>query len=171
MAHQFLRFFYRILFAMGNLPRIKPIQRLRGHYYSHLLGACGKNLKLGPGAHIRNPSLVSIGNDCYLGEDVQLYAWGEKITLGNNVLIAAGARLISRNHAFENMDAPISSQGYVNEPIVIEDDVWIGFNVIVLAGIRIGKGSIIGANSVVTKDVEPYSIMGGTPARLIRQRS
>ena len=171
MIHKLLKLLYRIFYAFGNLWRIEPAQRLRGHYYNYLLGHCGRNLRVSLGVHIRNPSLVSIGNDCYLGSDVQIYAWNEKVTIGSNVLIAGGAKLISRNHAFENTDAPISSQGYKNEPIVIEDDVWIGFNGVVLAGVTIGKGSIIGANSVVTKDVEPYSIMGGVPARMIRKRA
>ena len=62
-------------------------------------------------------------------------------------------------------------QGFTEvDPIVIEDDVWIGARVIILKGVTIGKGSIIGAGSVVTKDVEPYSIVGGNPAKLIRKR-
>ena len=171
MAYKPLKLLYRIFHAISNIPRIEIAQRLRGHFYSYLLENCGKNLRLGIGARIRNPPLVSIGDNCYIGEDTHLYAWNERITIGNNVLIAAGARLISRNHAFENMDLPISSQGYINQLIVIEDDVWIGFNVVVLAGVTIGRGSIIGANAVVTKNVEPYSIMGGVPARLIRNRT
>ncbi|MCA9936785.1 MAG: hypothetical protein KC415_22775 [Anaerolineales bacterium] len=78
--------------------------------------------------------------------------------------------MITRKHGFADVQRPISEQGYTNAPIVIEDDVWIGFQAVILPGVTVGKGSIIGAGAVVTKDVPPYSIMGGVPARLIRQR-
>jgi maltose O-acetyltransferase len=62
-------------------------------------------------------------------------------------------------------------QGFKDkEPVIIEDDVWIGARVIILPGVKIGKGSIVGAGAVVTKDVEPYSIVAGVPAKLIRKR-
>ncbi len=171
MAIKPLKTLCRLLQAISNLPRIEPSQRLRGYYYGQLLANCGKNFRVGVGARIRNPALVSVGSNCYLGEDAHLYPWNEKIVIGNNVLIAAGAKIISRNHAFEKLGLPISSSGYNNQPIIIDDDVWIGFNVVILAGVTIGRGSIIGANAVVTKNIEPYSIMGGVPARLIRKRN
>jgi len=119
---------------------------------------------------IKNPQNVTVGANCYFGDDVQLYAWHESITIGDNVLIAADAKIITRKHGFANPDLPMSDQGYTNAPVVIEDDVWVGFNVVVLPGITLGRGSIIGAGAVVAQDVEPYSVMGGVPARLIRKR-
>jgi maltose O-acetyltransferase len=119
---------------------------------------------------INNPAMVSAGDNCYLGAGVQLYPWDAPITLGNNVLIAAGVRMITRKHGFDNISLPISEQGYTNAPITVEDDVWIGFGAVILPGATIGRGSIIGASAVVTKDVEPYSIVGGVPARVIGNR-
>ena len=78
---------------------------------------------------------------------------------------------LSQNHAFDDTKRPMREQGWqVDQPIVIEDDVWIGARVIVLPGVRIGTGSIIGAGSVVTKDVPRFAIVGGVPARLLRMR-
>lgn len=74
------------------------------------------------------------------------------------------------NHTFDNLDLPIIEQGHTYGEIIIEDDVWIASNCVVTANTRIGKSSIIAAGSVVTKDVEPYSIVGGVPAKLIRKR-
>jgi len=69
------------------------------------------------------------------------------------------------------MQIPMNRQGWSEDrPVCIEDDVWIGSRVILLPGVRIGKGSIVGAGSVVTRDVEPYAIVAGNPARKIRSR-
>jgi maltose O-acetyltransferase len=127
-------------------------------------------LRVSQGVRINNPALVSVGDDVYLGDGVQLYPWNERIVIGSNVLIAAGARLITRKHGFADVDRPMSDQGYNNAPIVIEDDVWIGFQAVILPGVTVGRGSIVGAGAVVTRDVEPYTIVGGVPARLIRHR-
>lgn len=164
------RFFHLIWHRLGKIPRLDAVKRLRGWHYGYLLGSAGKNLRIGELVRINNAPLVEIGDNCYLGDGVQLYAWNEHIRIGNNVLLAAGARMITRKHGFADVQRPISEQGYTNAPIVIEDDVWIGFQAVILPGVTVGKGSIIGAGAVVTKDVPPYSIMGGVPARLIRQR-
>ncbi len=79
--------------------------------------------------------------------------------------------IITNTHNFENCDIPMRTQGLKNISVTIEDDVWIGSRVIILPGIKIGKGSIIGAGAVVTKDVPEYSIVGGVPAKLIRSRN
>jgi maltose O-acetyltransferase len=147
------------------------VKRLRGWYYRGLLAGAGANLRVAQGVRINNPGLVSTGDNCYLGDGVQIYAWNEHVSLGNNVLVAAGARMITRKHGFADMEQPMSEQGYTNAPIVVEDDVWIGFQAVILPGVTLGRGSIVGATAVVTRDVEPYSIVGGVPARLIRKRS
>ena len=93
------------------------------------------------------------------------------VKLGSYVMMGTHCLLISRNHRFDDCSIPMCRQGFrPDRPIVIEDDVWIGSRVIILPGVVIGKGSIIGAGSVVTKDVEPYTIVGGNPAKLIGKR-
>lgn len=92
------------------------------------------------------------------------------VVIGRGVLIGPGAQLISYQHRYSARDAPIAVQGYRYEPIVVEDDVWIGGNAIILAGVTIGRGSVVGAGAVVTKSCAPYSVLAGVPARVIKSR-
>jgi acetyltransferase-like isoleucine patch superfamily enzyme len=160
----------RLIYHLRNLPSFELVKRLRGWHYSALLGQAGTNLRVDAGVRIYNPRLVFIGDHCYLGAGVRLYAWNERITIGSHVLTSADVLIITRNHNFGALDVPIASQGYTDAPIAVEDDVWIGFRAIILAGVTIGRGSVVAANAVVTKDVEPYSIVGGVPARVIGKR-
>ena len=171
MSRSRLYWLHRLCYRISTWRRLSVVARLRGWHYSKLLAHAGENLVISDRVRINNPQMVSVGDNCYIGNSVQLYPWKAPITIGNNVLIAAGVRMITRKHGFADMDRLISEQGYSNAPIVIEDDVWIGFQAIILPGVTIGRGSIIGANAVVTKDVAPYSIVGGVPARLIRRRT
>lgn len=90
--------------------------------------------------------------------------------IGNSVLIATQCVLISANHNFSDISKPIAEQGETREKIVIEDNVWLGASVKILAGVRIGEGSVIDAGAVVTKDIPPYSIAVGVPAKVIGYR-
>lgn len=92
------------------------------------------------------------------------------VEIGDHVLIGPNVQIVSYQHAYADPDTVIGRQELVYKPIVIEDDVWIGASAVILAGVRIGKGSVIGAGSVVTKSCEPYSVMAGVPARKIKQR-
>jgi acetyltransferase-like isoleucine patch superfamily enzyme len=165
-----LRPLHRLIHRLAAWPRLDAVKRLRGWYYSGLLAAAGDDLRVAQGVRINNPAMVSVGDNCYLGDGVQFYPWNERIVIGNNVLIAAGVRMITRKHGFADLDRPMSDQGYTNAPIHIEDDVWIGFGAIILPGVTVGRGAIVGAGAVVTRDVTPYTIVGGVPARLIRRR-
>lgn len=170
MAKSALYPVHRFIHRLSHWRRWDILKKLRGWHYSALLQNAGSNLRLGENIKFANPGNISIGNNCYLGDGVQLYAWKERITIGNQVLVAAGARMITRKHGFADIDLPMAEQGYTHAPIVIENDVWIGFGAIILPGVTIGQGSIVGAGAVVTKSVEPFSVVGGVPARLIRHR-
>ena len=94
------------------------------------------------------------------------------LSIGRDVLIAAHCSFISAQHVFGDLSQPIRAQGLTTRgDIVIEDDVWLGMGVRVMDGVRIGRGSVVGANSVVTRDVPPYSVAVGAPARVIRKRT
>jgi acetyltransferase-like isoleucine patch superfamily enzyme len=95
---------------------------------------------------------------------------GGSITIGNGVHIAPHVIIFAANHIFADTDIPIYKQGTEKAPIVIEDDVWVASNVVITAGVRIGRGSVIGAGAVVTKDIPPWSVAVGVPARVIRTR-
>ena len=93
-----------------------------------------------------------------------------EINIGNYVAIANGATIISETHNFSETDKFIKDQGITKKPISIEDDVWLGSKVTILGNTRIGKGAVIGAGSVVTKDVPSYAIAYSVPCKVVRNR-
>lgn len=106
---------------------------------------------------------VFLGRNSYLGVF-------QPIHIGANALIGAYAYIISANHRHNRLDIPIRDQGYVGAPIRIEDDAWLGTHVVVLPGVTIGKGAVVAAGSVVTKDIPPYEVWGGVPAKFLKAR-
>jgi acetyltransferase-like isoleucine patch superfamily enzyme len=91
------------------------------------------------------------------------------VTIGNDIRLAQNVVLSGLNHKYTDIDIPIHAQGVSTAPIVIEDETWIGANVVIVAGVKIGKHCIVAAGSVVTKNVPSYSVVVGNPARIIKQ--
>lgn len=91
------------------------------------------------------------------------------VTIGNNIIFAQHVVLSGLNHNYENTDIPICRQDVTTNPIVVEDDCWIGANSIITAGTTIGKHAVVAGGSVVTKNVPPYCVVAGNPARIIKQ--
>lgn len=114
--------------------------------------------------------MVKIGNHCSVNPYAIIYGHGKGTLIGNNVLIAAHTVIVPVNHNFEHVDDDINKQGLNSKGIVIEDNVWIGAGCQILDNVRIGNGSIVAAGSVVNKDVPPFSIVGGVPARVLKYR-
>jgi acetyltransferase-like isoleucine patch superfamily enzyme len=138
------------------------------------VGVLKKLIKIGDenviqqGFRFGNKGIVQVGNNCRINENVYI----QSAVLGNNILIAPNVAILASSHNFERTDIPIVEQGDTEiKTVIIEDDVWLGRNVIVLPGITIGSGVIVGAGSVVTKNIPPYSIVAGVPAKLIRKRN
>jgi acetyltransferase-like isoleucine patch superfamily enzyme len=90
------------------------------------------------------------------------------VTIGNDVRLAQNITLSGLNHNYEDVSLPIHVQGVYTAPITVEDDCWIGANVVAVAGVTIGKHSIVAAGSIVTKNIPPYSVAVGNPARVIK---
>lgn len=112
-------------------------------------------------------SVLKIGKDCQINEDVYI----QSAEIGDYVLIAQRVAILSVTHLMDRMDIPIRMQGSTeSRPVTIERDVWIGRNAVVMPGVRIGRGAVIGAGAVVTKDVAPYAVVGGVPAKVIKYR-
>lgn len=112
---------------------------------------------------------IHIGKSCSINR--QGYIWGGGgVTIGNMVRIGPRVNITTNNHVFKDKSRPIMEQGQDFSPIVIEDDVWIGVNVTILPGVTIGTGSVIGAGAVVTKDVQPFTVVAGVPAKIIKRR-
>lgn len=130
----------------------------------------GKNCLLN-----RNTMLLCFGGNIYIGDYVNinpfsvLYGYGG-LKIGNRVSVASGCTIVPMSHVFSDPNRFIQEQGLTAKGIAIEDDVWIGANVTILDGVKIGRGSVIGAGSVVTKDIPAYSIAVGVPCEVIRKR-
>ena len=91
------------------------------------------------------------------------------VNIGNHVNLAQGITVTALNHNFADSEKRIDEQGVSTTPVIIENDVWIGANAVVLPGVKIGTHSVIAAGAVVTKDVPPYSIVAGVPAKIIKK--
>ena len=117
------------------------------------------------------PKNISIGQNSYINHD-SLFLSSEKanISVGDLCMIGMNCIVLTTNHKYSNWLVPIRLQQDDDKSVVIEDDVWIGANTTILPGVTIGRGAIVGAGAVVTKDVKPYSIAGGVPAKHIKYR-
>lgn len=113
---------------------------------------------------------IVIGDRSGCGDFCNLYGQGG-LTIGADVLIASGVRVHTAEHRMDRLDLPIRDQGELTAPTTIEDGAWIGANAVVLAGVRIGAGAVVAAGAVVTRDVEPRTVVAGVPARPLRTRT
>jgi acetyltransferase-like isoleucine patch superfamily enzyme len=109
---------------------------------------------------------VIIGNQTKIGLGNTIIG---PVTIGNDVRIAQNVTVSGLNHNYTDLNLPIHAQGVSTAEIVIEDETWIGANVVVVAGVTIGKHSIVAAGSVVTKSVPPYSVVVGNPAKILKK--
>jgi acetyltransferase-like isoleucine patch superfamily enzyme len=143
---------------------------LRRFFYKPFFKSFGKNIKIRDGVTIKYPSEIEFGNDVKI-EPYCFFVGKGGLKLGNNVLVGAGTKIITSSHNFEDPTQSIREQGLSFTPVEIGDDVWFGFDVKVLGGSVVKKGSIVGTNSLInSKTFEPFSIIAGTPAKLIKYR-
>jgi virginiamycin A acetyltransferase len=135
----------------------------------------GRNVHLGLGTVLWAPTSLTVGDDVYVGKGCTLECDGR---IGSGVLIANRVGIVGRNdHDFRAIGTTVRRAPWAgdpggprNEPIVIGDDVWIAYGAIVLSGVEVGRGAIVAAGAVVTKDVPAYAIVAGSPARVIGHR-
>jgi acetyltransferase-like isoleucine patch superfamily enzyme len=168
--HSLKLFIYYIL--INKLPHSKYgilFNNIRVWYVSSvlkILGSHSKN-KYQNNIYIADSRNIKIGEYCQINENVFI----QGALIGKYVMIAPNVSILNSTHNFESIDLPMIKQGAIkyNNP-VIEDNVWIGRNAVILPGIKIGEGSIVAAGAIVTKDIEPYSIVGGVPAKLLKKR-
>jgi maltose O-acetyltransferase len=149
-------------FPMGKLFNKIRVNVLKG------IIDLGDNNKIQTGFRFGLRDLVKLGNNCQINENVYI----QSAIIGNHVLIAQNVAMLAVTHNFDSLEIPIIMQGSTApDPVIIGDDVWIGRNVVIMPGVKIAQGAIVGAGAVVTKDVPPYAIVGGVPAKLIRYRT
>ncbi|WP_323810806.1 acyltransferase [Sphingobium baderi] len=121
------------------------------------------------GVIIQGTGIFSMGRNSYLGE-YTVIGCNDKIEIGRDVMIAQSVSIRDTDHAYYQTDIPMNQQGTITAPVVIEDNVWIGHGATILKGVRIGTGAVVAAGAVVTRDVEPFLIVGGVPAKKIGSR-
>lgn len=161
-----------MIFFGAILKKIKnAIDYCIRKYEKSLLNSCGKKVYIGKNC-IMTYRNISIGNDVYIGANACLQSEHGKIEIGNKVMFGPGVHIHGGNHKFDVVGMYMKDIEKTEDDgvVKIDDDVWIGANAIILCGVHIGRGSIVGAGSIVTKDVPPYSIYTGAPACKIRKR-
>jgi len=156
----FLEFEVFLLHLVGSLPS----HHLRRFFYRLAGVKIGKGSTIHMGARFYDPRNISIGEDSIIGEGVVLDG-RDKLIIGNHVDIASEVMIYNSEHDFN--DPYFLAK---NAPVLIEDYVFIGPRAIILPGVKIGKGAVVAAGAVVTKDVVPFSVVGGVPAKIIGER-
>ena len=134
------------------------------------LAHCGKGTWIEPTAKISYPENVWIGSNTHINHLCCIQPGKKsKIRIGDNVLMGPGVKMFASNYSLK-LGKPIREQPWIEKDINIGNDVWLGANVVITAGVTIGDGSVIAAGAVVTKDIPPYVIAAGVPARVIKKR-
>jgi acetyltransferase-like isoleucine patch superfamily enzyme len=183
---------YRLMLRMEGLAAIESGVRLRfasrlrlgaGSYLDQgvYIHACPNGVTIGPRTLVMHGSIlhvynfrnlphagITIGADSLIGEMNVIRGQGG-VSIGDRVYTSPLVQIIAVNHVFDDPARPFVEQGITAEGIVIEDDVWIGSGAVITDGVHVGKGAVIAAGAVVTKDVPPHTVVGGVPARVIRE--
>lgn len=149
-------------FPLGSLWRAIRAALCRGFFAS-----AGPAINVEPQVFVADGRYLRLGSGSGLGRGSQVYG----AVIGENVMVGPEVVFLKDNHCYSDPAAPIQSQGRTEiAPPIVEDAAWIGQRAVILPGRRIGRGAIVGAGAVVTRDVAPYEIVGGNPARSIGQR-
>lgn len=158
--------FSGIIFFLPRFPLFNSLKSI----FLRLVGAkVGKRVVYYSGVWISTGKNLKLGDDVDVAKGVYITTKGG-VSIGDRVLIGYRTQILSANHTVPEKSGRIFDAGHDYKPVVIEDDVWIGANCVICPGVKIGEGAIIGAGSVVTHDVEAFSVVGGVPGKLIKRR-
>lgn len=184
--------FYRSILKMEGFAAIERNVRLRfcnhirlgqGSYIDEgvYIHACPGGVEIGANTYLMHGAIlhvynfrdlphagIRIGRDSLIGEYTVIRGQGG-VTIGDRVYTSPMTQLIAVNHVFDDPQRPFIEQGITAQGIIIEDDVWLGANAVITDGVRVGKGAVVAASAVVTKDVPPHTVVAGIPARVIRE--
>jgi len=162
-----------------------------------IFGHYGKNVYIHPGGQIVRPRFISIGDNVRIGKNTDIYVHpkhpglkefileiGNNVHIGNyniigarnsvvleeNVLLGPGVIIVDHSHHYDNVEIPIKLQAVSEGGLVrLERDCWVGANVFIFPNVTVGRHAVIGANSIVNRDIPPYSVAVGAPAKVIKQ--
>lgn len=152
----------------GPMPLGGIARSIRRRVCSPLFLEAGEDINVERGAFFGDGARVRLGSRSSIGINARLHG---PVSIGANVMMGPEVAIFALGHDTSRTDIPMIDQGFVDpRPVVIEDDVWIGLRTVILPGVTIGSGAVIGAGSVVTKDVPPNSVVAGNPARVVRNR-
>src|SRR3989338_3434581 len=160
-----------LIAAMQNVYNLVAfkIARIRALFWGIFMKQVGRGVYIMEGCKILNPTGIEIGDHSGINHHTDIGGRGG-LKIGQYVMIGPYCQILTAEHKYDDRKKPIYLQDICCGPVVIEDDVWIGTHVVILPNVTIKKGAIIGADSVVTKDVESYAIVAGAPAKLIKYR-
>lgn len=181
-----IKSFYRLIHSKGFVKAMNYFfgfisyryKMKSGYFISRTAILDNRNLVIiGKNAEIQDFVIIkSFQNQVRIGKNTQINPFtviygGSGVFIGDDVMIAPHCMIAAGNHDFKQTDKPMRHAGSITRgPIIIEDDVWIGANCTITDGVRVGKGAVIGANTVVVKDVAPYEIIGGGVGKKIGLR-
>jgi len=154
---------------LSKIPSYFVGNKLRLIVLMRLLNKTSDNSTIDSGCKIYYPQGISLGNNVVITQDVMLDGRGT-INIGDDSLVGFESLFITSTYNCAQKEVLIKDQGKFDAPITIGKNVWIGTRAIILPGVEIGDGAIIGANTLVTKNVMPYTIVGGVPAQYIKDR-
>lgn len=141
------------------------IRKLRFFFAKYIFNSIGSNITIEKGANFGTGEGIVIGNNSGLGVNANVRG---PLIIGDNVMMGPDVVILTTNHLYQDSGLPFTIQGSVTKKVVIGSNVWIGCRVIILPGIIIGDNCIIAAGSVVTKNVESNTLVGGNPAKFIK---
>jgi acetyltransferase-like isoleucine patch superfamily enzyme len=183
---------YRLILRMQGWAAVEPRVRLR--FASHIrlgegayldegvyIHACPQGVTIGPRTLVMHGSIlhvynfrdlphagITVGADSLIGEMNVIRGQGG-VTIGDRVYTSPLVQIVAVNHVYDDPARPFVEQGITAEGIIIEDDVWIGSGAVITDGVRVGRGSVVAAGAVVTRDVPPHTVVGGVPARVLKE--
>lgn len=158
--------FFAVVFSM---PRFTLCNKIKSLCLRMAGAKIGKRVVYYSGVWINTGKKLKIGNDVDVAKGVMISTVGG-VEIGDRVLIGYGTKIFSSNHEIPPIGEPYPPSGKVYKKVTIENDVWIGSSAIILPGVTIGEGALVGAGSVVTKDVPANAIVAGNPAKKIGER-
>lgn len=158
------------LLTINKIPHShnSKINIIKNKILKNLFKEISINSNIRPNIKFVSGNNISIGYNSGIGENSFIQDIGE-VEIGNNVLMGPEVMIFTANHCIDK-DKLINEQGHIIKNVKIENDVWIGARSIILPGVTIGQGSVVAAGSIVTKNIDQYTIVGGNPAKFIKRR-